>query len=99
MRRLRQEPQIRTPSSYPLTRQGRVLVGDLPMIAEDNAPSPQFAQTADLQIKPGPGATVVRSLNAKTAVTVIKSEGGWSLVASGGKPLGYVATRDLAPAR
>ncbi|OQW57103.1 MAG: hypothetical protein A4S14_09245 [Proteobacteria bacterium SG_bin9] len=94
----RQEPQIRIASSYPLTRQGRVLAGDLPTVAEDNAPAFQLAQTANLQIKPGPGATVVRSLNAQTAVTVLKSEGGWSLVASGGKPLGYVATRDLAPA-
>lgn len=95
----RQEPQIKIASSYPLTRQGRVLAGDLPVVAEDNAPSFQLAQTANLQIKPGPGATVVRSLNAQTAVTVLKNEGGWSLVASGGKPLGYVATRDLAPAR
>lgn len=95
----RQEPQIRIASSYPLTKQGRVLAGDLPTVAEDNAPSFQLAQTASLQIKPGPGATVVRSLNAKTAVTVLKSEGGWSLVASGGKPVGYVATRDLAPTR
>ena len=94
----RQEPQIRIASSYPLTKQGRVLAGDLPTVAEDNAPAFQLAQTANLQIKPGPGATVVRSLNAQTAVTVLKSEGGWSLVASGGKPLGYVATRDLAPA-
>jgi hypothetical protein len=52
---------------------------------------------AQLQIKPGSGATVMRSLSAKTAVTVLKSEGGWSLIASEGRPLGYIATRDLAP--
>jgi hypothetical protein len=40
---------------------------------------------------------VVRSLAPKTAVTVLRSEGGWSLIAAEGKPLGYVATRDLAP--
>lgn len=79
--------------------QGRVLAGDLPAVAVDSAPTFQLAQTADLQIKPSNGATVVRSLTAKTAVTVIKSEGGWSLIASGGKPLGYVATKDLAPMR
>jgi hypothetical protein len=28
---------------------------------------------------------------------VLKSEGGWSLIASQGKPIGYVATRNLAP--
>ena len=43
------------------------------------------------------GATVVRSLSLKIAVTALKSKGGWSLIASEGKPLGYVATRDLAP--
>ena len=92
----RQEPQIRIASSYPLTKQGRVLAGDFPTLAQDASPTFQLAQTADLQIKPGNGATVVRSLSAKTSVTVIKNEGGWSLIASGGKPLGYVATRDLA---
>lgn len=97
--RQRQEPQIRIASSYPLTKRGRVLAGELPAVAENNAPPVLLAQTADLQIKPGPGATVVRSLNAKTPVTVLKSEGGWSLVASGGRPVGYVATRDLTPAR
>ena len=95
----RQEPQIRIASSYPLAKQGRVLAGDFNAVAQDNTPTFQLAQKADLQIKPSNGATVVRSLNAKTKVTVIKSEGGWSLVASGGKPLGYVATRDLAPAQ
>jgi hypothetical protein len=34
---------------------------------------------------------------AKTDVTVLESKNGWSLVASEGKPIGYVATRDLAP--
>jgi hypothetical protein len=39
----------------------------------------------------------VRSLSAKTPVTVLESNNGWSLIASEGKPPGYVATRDLAP--
>ncbi|MCK1743770.1 SH3 domain-containing protein [Bradyrhizobium sp. 139] len=52
-----------------------------------------------LQIKPAPGATVVRGLSAKTTVTVLESKNGWSLIAREGKPLGYVATRDLAPVR
>jgi len=50
-----------------------------------------------LQVQPGLGATVVRSLSARTGVTVLESRNGWSLIASDGKPLGYVATRDLAP--
>jgi hypothetical protein len=41
---------------------------------------------------------VVRSLSAKTAVTVLESSNGWSLIAADGKPIGYVPTRDLAPA-
>jgi hypothetical protein len=30
-------------------------------------------------------------------VTVLKSESGWSLIASQGEPLGNIAARDLAP--
>jgi CobQ-like glutamine amidotransferase family enzyme len=41
----------------------------------------------------------VRSLSASTAVTGLENHDGWSLVAAEGKPLGYVASRDLAPAR
>jgi hypothetical protein len=40
-----------------------------------------------------------RRISARTAVTVLESRNGWSLIASAGKPIGYVATRDLAPIR
>ena len=93
----RQEPQMKITSNYALTRQAHVLQDATPLIAMENKPTYQLAQTAQLQIRPSNGATVVRSLSAKTAVTVLKSEGGWSLIASEGKPLGYVATRDLVP--
>jgi uncharacterized caspase-like protein len=92
----RQEPQMKLTSNYALTRQAHVLHDASPAIAMESKPTHQMTQTAQLQIRPSNGATVVRSLSAKSAVTVIKSEGGWSLVASEGKPLGYVATRDLA---
>ncbi|MBX9821138.1 MAG: SH3 domain-containing protein [Afipia birgiae] len=47
--------------------------------------------------KPANGATLVRSLSPKTVVTVLESEGGWLLIASQGRPIGYVATRNLVP--
>jgi WD40 repeat protein/uncharacterized caspase-like protein len=94
--RRRQEPQMKLASNYVLTRQTRVLHDDSPAIAVDIKPTHQLSQTAQVQILPSNEATVVRSLSAKSPVTVIKSEGGWSLVASHGKLLGYVATRDLA---
>lgn len=83
-------------SNYPLTRQGRVLRDDGPAVATGTTPEYQIVQTAALQIRPTNGATLVRSLSPKTIVTVLKSEGGWSLIARQGKPIGYVATRDLA---
>ncbi|MCX7308752.1 MAG: caspase family protein [Afipia sp.] len=93
----RQEPQIKINLNYPLTKQTRVLQDSTPLIAMDTRPTFQLTQEAQLQIKPTSGATIVRSLSPKTAVTVLKSENGWSLIASGGRPVGYVATRDLAP--
>jgi WD40 repeat protein/uncharacterized caspase-like protein len=91
----RQEPQIKLASNYPLTRQAHVLVDEAPVLAMDTKPVAKLAQTAQLQVRPTSGATVVRSLTAQMAVTVLKTEGGWSLVAREGKPIGYVATRDL----
>lgn len=94
----RQAPQIRITTNYPLTKQIRVLPDALPAVA-DSKPTHQLAQTAQLAIRPGAGQTAVRSLNAKTPITVLKSENGWSLVAQQGRPVGYVATKDLAPLR
>jgi uncharacterized caspase-like protein len=92
----RQVPQMKITANYPLTRQTRILQDEVTPVAEAK-PNYQLAQTAQLQIQPNAGATVVRSLSAKTPVTVLESRNGWSLVASEGKPIGYVATRDLAP--
>jgi len=92
----RQIPQMKITANYPLTRQTRILQDESVPVAATK-PNFQLAQTAQLQIQPSAGGTVVRSLSAKTAVTVLESRDGWSLVAAGGKPLGYVATRDLAP--
>jgi Bacterial SH3 domain len=83
-------------ANFPLAKQTGILQDEVTPIAEAK-PTYQLAQTAQLQITPNAGATVVRSLSAKTPVTVLESKNGWSLVAAEGKPIGYVATRDLAP--
>ena len=94
----RQVPQMKLTANYPLTKQMRVLRDDAAPVAEAK-PAYQVSQAAQLQVQPGAGATVVRSLSAKTMVTVVESKDGWSLIASDGKPIGYVATRDLTPAQ
>lgn len=91
-----QAPRMRITSNYPLAKQTRVLEDEGTPVAMAK-PNYQLAQVAQLQIEPTSGATVVRSLSAKAAVTLLESRNGWSLIASGGKPLGYVATRDLEP--
>jgi len=46
-------------------------------------------------VLPSLGARRVRKLDAKMSVTFVKSESGWALVAREGRPLGYVALRDI----
>lgn len=92
----RQVPQMKITSNYPLARQTRVLQDDVTPVAAAK-PKYELSQTAQLQVQPSAGGTIVRSLSAKTAVAVIESKNGWSLIAADGKPLGYIATRDLAP--
>jgi uncharacterized caspase-like protein len=93
-----QAPQMKITANYSLAKQTRILQDEVAPIAEA-APTHQLMESALLQIEPAPGATVVRGLSAKTAVTVLESKNGWSLIAREGRPLGYVATRDLAPVR
>jgi WD40 repeat protein/uncharacterized caspase-like protein len=92
----RQEPQMKITANYPLTKQMSILHDEAVPVAEGR-PTYQVAQAAPLQIRPGPGATVIRGLSAKSFVTVLESKDGWSLVAADGRPIGYVATRDLMP--
>ena len=93
----RQEPQMKITANYPLARKAHVLQDNVSPIAIQTKPNYQLTQAAQLQVRPHEGATVVRSLSAKTELTVLSSEGGWALVASEGKPLGYVSTRNLTP--
>jgi WD40 repeat protein/uncharacterized caspase-like protein len=92
----RQVPQMKITASYPLMKQMRVLTDEAAPVAEAR-PNYQLSEAAQLQVQPGIGETVVRSLSAKTAVTILESKNGWSLVAADGKPIGYVATRGLTP--
>lgn len=90
----RQVPQMRLTGNYPLARPTRILADEVTPVAE-SGPTYQVAQSTQLQVQPNPGATVVRSLAASTKLIVLESKNGWSLVAAEGKPLGYVATKDL----
>lgn len=90
----RQVPQMRLTGNYPLAKPTRILMDEATPVAESR-PTYQVAQSTQLQVQPNPGATVVRSLAASTKLIVLESKNGWSLVAADGKPLGYVATKDL----
>jgi uncharacterized caspase-like protein len=91
-----QAPQMKITTNFALTSQTRILQDDVTPVAEAK-PTYQVAQTAQLQIQPNAESAVVRSLSANTAINVIATSNGWSLVAIGGKLIGYIATRDLAP--
>ena len=93
----RQVPQVRIVSNYPFARPAQVLPSAAPDIVIPNRPTHLLSASAELLVLPAPGARQVRKLDAKTPLTLVRSEGGWTLVASHGRPIGYVATRDLAP--
>jgi uncharacterized caspase-like protein len=92
----RQVPQMKIVANYPLTRQARILGDAAPAVAQAK-PNYQVAQSAQLKVQPGGGAQVVRSLAAKADVSVLESRNGWSLIAADGKPMGWVAAKDLTP--
>jgi uncharacterized caspase-like protein len=92
----RQAPQMKITTNFALTSQTRILQDDATPIAEAK-PTYHVTQTAQLQIQPNAESAVVRSLSANTAINVIATNNGWSLVAIGGKLIGYIAARDLAP--
>ncbi|HWV40983.1 caspase family protein [Pseudorhodoplanes sp.] len=94
----RQVPQVRVVGGYPVARSLRVVEGGPAEIAIPQSPTHQVAAAAaDLVVAPVSGSRRVRKLDQKTPVTLVRSEAGWTLVAREGRPLGYVATRDLSP--
>ncbi|OQW58780.1 MAG: hypothetical protein A4S14_07075 [Proteobacteria bacterium SG_bin9] len=98
--RKRQVPQVKIASSnYPLANRTALLPADTSETPIPSAPTHTISAASELLIQPALGAARVRQLDARTPVTVISSEAGWTLVAREGRMLGYVAARDLAPLR
>ncbi|MDB5601777.1 MAG: hypothetical protein JWN71_3821 [Xanthobacteraceae bacterium] len=95
----RQVPQMRITSNDALAKPMR----SLPVLASEFViqvkPTHQVSTASELLVVPTLGAQRVRQLAAKTPVTLVKSDAGWTLVAREGRPLGYVATQDLTPMR
>lgn len=94
--RQRQIPQMKITANYTLTNQMRILKDDTIPVA-GQLPTHQTANFSELHAQPADGAAVVRSLSSRTAVTVLENRDGWSLLATNGRPIGYVATRELEP--
>lgn len=98
--RKRQVPQVKIASSnYPLANRTSLLPADASDAPLPSAPTHTISAASELLIQPALGASRVRQLDARTPVTVISSEEGWTLIAREGRMLGYVAARDLAPLR
>lgn len=93
----RQVPQVRITTNYPLAMPARVLPEAAPEIVIADKPTHQVLSEAELLVLPALGARRVRKLDAKTPLMLVRVEGGWTLVARQGRPIGYVATRDLSP--
>jgi uncharacterized caspase-like protein len=93
----RQVPQVRIAGNYPLVNQAAVLRGAAPGLTIAAKPTHTLSAASELLIQPAFGAVSVRKLDANTAVTLVKSEDGWTLVAREGWPIGYVAAGGLTP--
>jgi WD40 repeat protein len=95
--RQRQVPQVRVTANYALAKPARVLPATASEIVIPARPTHQIASPSQLLVMPALGARQVRKLDANTAVTLVNSGGGWTLIAKEGRPLGYVATKNLVP--
>ena len=94
----RQVPQMKiVGSNFPLTRQTRILSATDVAPHTSTGPTHFVITQARVVADTSPGSAAVRTLNPGTAVTLVKTELGWSLVAREGRSLGYVATTDLIP--
>ena len=81
-------------SNFSLTRQVATLApvqGDAIIIPV----KPTHVSTELLQVFKEPGGGVVQQLSPFTTVTLVKSDGGWVLIARDGKMLGYVVEAKL----
>jgi WD40 repeat protein/uncharacterized caspase-like protein len=95
--RQRQVPQMRITGNYSLVKPTQIFAGMDPGIVLPAEATHQVTSAVELLVLPAAGARRVRKLDAKTPVTLVKSDAGWTLVAREGRPLGFVATKDLTP--
>jgi WD40 repeat protein/uncharacterized caspase-like protein len=93
----RQVPQVRITGNYSLAKPTQIFPGREPSIVLPAKTTHQVTSAAELLVFPAMGARRVRKLDPKTPVTLVKSDSGWTLIAREGRPLGFVATKDLAP--
>jgi WD40 repeat protein/uncharacterized caspase-like protein len=93
----RQVPQVRITGNYSLAKPTQIFAGKEPGIVISAKATHQTAAAAELLVLPAVGARRVRKLDAKTPVTLVKSDAGWTLVAREGRPIGFVAAKDLSP--
>jgi hypothetical protein len=94
----RQVPQMKlVGSNFPFARRMEVSAVSAPgAVSAPRKPTHVIVQSAPVFATPAPGEAIVQ-LSPGTTVTLVKTESGWSLVAREGKPIGYVATKDLVP--
>lgn len=81
----RQVPQIRITANHAFAKQTRILRDDAPLVAEAK-PLVQLAQGTKLRVKPGQGASVVRSLSTQlhSPSWTAETGGRWWLAESRG---------------
>jgi hypothetical protein len=96
--KLKQVPQLKiTGSDYALAQTTASLAGAEPRLKLATRPTHVVTGDAELLVQPTFGARRVRKLDAKTPVTLVRTDDGWDLVAKDGRPIGYVAESELMP--
>lgn len=93
----RQVPQMKiVGSNFPLVKRTAALTHtETASPAIPTKPSHFVAKPAEIFVEPDNSGTTLEKLKPGTAVTLIKTEQGWSLIARDGKLLGYVSTSNL----
>lgn len=95
----RQLPQMNiVGSNFPLAKRTATLGAkspDLQKPAVAKAPTHMVIKPSDLFAEAGGVGAAIRRLKPGTMVTLIRTDLGWSLIARGGKKLGYVTSENL----
>ena len=96
--KLRQIPQMSiVGSDFPLADEVAVLTNAPATQPIPLTPTHVVITTADVHQSPDTAAMVVTQLTPGTQVRLVRSAGGWSLVARDGTTIGYVTVTALAP--